>query len=236
VSASLQGLIEEAQDLPDLPFERVRSREGKAGANEPRSQLGVAQTEKRTRRRGAVAGRNDDSPLTLRERLGDAAYIGGDDRQPGRGCLVEHLRKPLGQRHVQEGIGAPVMLPQLLAGGDVARKLERRAEAKRLRLLLEMLPQRAVSDHLQSPVSFRPEPGQNLRQQQGVLLGLEPSDGEDADGVSPFGIRLLLGCELGFANQGDATYERLASAVVLRELGAHDDRGAAAGQSTEGEV
>jgi hypothetical protein len=233
---TLQAALEEAQDLTDLPFERVLARVGKPGADEPGPQPRVSQADERTRGRSGIVRRNDDSPLALRQRLGDAADVGGDDGQPDRGGLEQHLRQPFCQRHVQEGIGATVMLPQLFAEGDVAGKLEGGAQPKRLGLLLERCAERAVPDHLQAPITIGPEPDQDVGQKQRVLLFLEPGDGEQANGFGPFGVSPRIGGDLGFANQGDATYERLAAPVALRELGAHDDRRTTARKSAEAEV
>ena len=235
-SASLQTGVEEAQDPVDLSLERVLASVGKAGADESRPQHGVSQLDESTGGRSAVAGRNHDSPLALSKRLRDAADIGSDDGQPGRGRFEQNLRQPFRERHVQEGIGAPIVGAQLLAEGDVAGKLESGAQPKRIRLLLERLSQRTVSDHRQAPVAFCPKPAQDLGQEQRVLLGLEPGDGEQANGLSPVGIRLLLGDELGFANEGDAAHERLGAPVALGEPGADDDRRSAARQLSEGAV
>jgi succinoglycan biosynthesis protein ExoA len=231
-----QARREEAHDLGGLHVERAGADVCEAGAHELETTSRVGEGEEGPDGGIGVAGRHDDAARPVAERLGDPPDVCGDDGKAGGAGLEENLRQPLRQRHVQEGIGAPVSLSQLGAEGNPARDLERSVQPKLARLLLERTAEGPVTDDLESPVAGLAEPCQDLGQQQRVLLLLETSDAEQPNGLPPARPRFLGGVDLMVADEREAAHERVPASVAAGEITADDNGRSMLRQAQEGSV
>ena len=67
----------------------------------------------RVRHRTGIPRRDQESCLAIDDRLGDAADIGGDDRDTLAHCLEDHQRQALDLRCKHENVGGSEQLPRL---------------------------------------------------------------------------------------------------------------------------
>lgn len=115
-----QGRAQERRDPVELSLERLASCPRESLADQGRAQICVeAEALERVDGRLGVVGGNEQPVALMLDRARDPADRGRHDRCSGGLRLGQHLRQPLGARHVQERVRAPVLVPELRAVRDV---------------------------------------------------------------------------------------------------------------------
>ena len=149
--------------------------------------------------RARVVGRYEQGGIAQRPHASDG---GGDGRQATGVGLDQDLRQTFGSRDVQEGMTAPVGVEQAAVEGDVAAQVARIGEPELTQALAEQAGHVSLSADDQTPAGVALAQQRNhLREQQGILFGVESSDrqqGEDvvvvgADRSTPAGLNILGG-------------------------------------------
>ncbi len=180
---------EERQQAAQLGLLRALAGALEADGDQALAQLGVG--EQRPDGGGGglrVAGRDEH-----RGAVGDRAHaadVGGDHGRAGGERLEQHLRQALGPGDVQEEVAAAVAVEQPAVERDVAEQLGPVGDAELLQAGAQVGLERALADDLQ-PVR-RAELGEDVGEQQRVLLRLQAPDGEQRVAVAAWS-----GCRRG---------------------------------------
>ena len=123
-------------------------------------------------------------------------------------------------------MAAPIDLHQLRSERDVAPQLRMFGNPELAEAFGERVLQRALSADDQPPawVPF-PQPGKDVGDEQGVLLGIEPPDGQQRQlTVVRLPLRLLGGGQIAVVDERDGDIEDApGAAVAIREIGTDDD-------------
>jgi hypothetical protein len=125
--------------------------------HEPAPQLRLARQP--FKRRDCCVGsawRYEQGLRSVAHRRTHPAHVCGHDRDPRRLRFHQHLRQPLGQRHVQEGVAAAVELPELRPVRHLSDQLDRRGEPACCHGRRNRGLQRAVSGDRESPARIAP--------------------------------------------------------------------------------
>ena len=129
--------------------------------------------------RRRVAGLDQERGLA--DGIRHAANRGRDHRQARRERLEQRLRQPLGPGHVQEGVARAIHVEQAVGDRHVAEQVGVVGDTEVLEPLPELAFHRALAAHEQpEPLVALPQARQHVGQQQRVLLGLQPADGQHA--------------------------------------------------------
>ena len=161
---------------------------GAPGAIEPGSDQPLAQAlVDRDRLHGGgssrcVAGLHQQRAVAERAHPADG---GGNRRQSARVRLDQDLRKPFGARDVQEYMAAPVELEQPAVKRDVTAQLTVIGKPALLNARQQRGGEVPLAAHDQTPARIPvAQQRQDVGEQQGVLLGIEPADGQQRQRVT----------------------------------------------------
>jgi succinoglycan biosynthesis protein ExoA len=134
---------------------------------------------------GGVVRRDEQRAVAERAHPTDG---GGHRRQPAGVSLDQDLREPLGPGHVQERVACAVQLEQPPVERDVAADLAVVGEPELLDARHEGIGQVALAAHDQPPACVPlAQQHEHLGEQQGILLGVEPPDCEELEGLGVIG-------------------------------------------------
>jgi len=215
-----------------LELERRSPGAFEAGANEPLAESRIGGQ--------AVHGGSGSSGITrLDQNRAVAEHAHAPDgrrdrRQSARIGLEQDLGQALGARDVQEDMAGSVHLEQPAVQRHVAAQLAMARQLERLDAIAQRVGKISLpADHESpSPVAL-PQGGQDVREQQRVLLGVEATDGEQGQlGSVVLAERLRPGAHVLGGDQRDRDLEQApASAVAPGQVRTHDDDGIEAGES-----
>ena len=166
-----------------------------------------------------VAGRNQHRASL--GQLGHAAHSRRDHRQAGGERLEEHLGHALGPGHVQEHVAVPVEVPEPAVERHVAEQLGVLLHAGRPQRTGKLVLHGAVTAHHEPPAGVvLAQPREHLREQEGVLLGVEPADAEHAQiPVVRTGQSVLARCHVLVVHQRDDYRQYLAASIATGKIG-----------------
>ena len=154
---------------------------------------------------------------------------GGDGRRAARVRLGQHLRKALGARDVQEHVAPPVEIEQASVERDVSAQLAVTGQPAPFDARLERGSEVPLTAHDETPSRIPlAQQREDVREEQRVLLGIEPPDGQKRQLRRIVGAAsgLLAGVDVGLADQGDGRVQDPRGVpVATRDVGAHRDHG-----------
>ncbi len=195
---------DEARDLTGLDLKRGVRSAAQAGGDQLLAQPHVVnQPLDGGRSAAGIPGLHKQRAVGQRT---DAADGGRDGGQSARVGLDQDLREALGVRHVQERMATSVQVEQPTVEGDVTPELAGLSEPELCDSLAKGLREVALAAYDQAPAPLAlAQASEHVGQQQGILLGVKPSDREQHERVAIVGASRSVGTglDIGGADQGD---------------------------------
>lgn len=221
----LRSGSDEARDGGSLALLGEPSNASQARSNEPLPQLRVVDQGAYGRRsRGGVVGRHQQGAVPQRPH---APHSGGDRRQPACVGLDQHLGQALGVRDVQKSVALAVQVEEAAVKGNVPAQLAGVPEAQLRDARLEQAGHVPLSADNETPTGIAlSQQRDHVRQEQRVLLGVDPSHGQEDERIAVIGAAggALPGLDVASGDQRDGRCEDGGRAPVAGgEVGSDGD-------------
>ncbi len=175
---------------------------------------------------GPVIGVDQQRAVAERAHATDGGRNGG---QPGRVGLDQHLGQTLGARDVQEDVAVSIEVEQTLVERDEAAHIATVEQSKLIdpSVQLPLEVSLAAHDQLEAPILLTQAP-QHIDEEERVLLGIEPSDAQQREGIgvvgSPGGASASFHIARRDERDGDFQ-EAPGVTIALGEVRTNDDNG-----------
>ncbi len=169
---------EKRREPQALRLDRVSAGDLHAAFHERGAQGAVArQPVQSGRRRRTVIGRHQQAAIAGQR--GDAPNISRHHREPGCERLEQHLWDALRVRDVDQHVALSVEIPEPAVDWHVAVESSTIQHPERAQARGQGVEQRTGATHGQTPtLIFGERSGEDVGEQQRVLLGIEPADAE----------------------------------------------------------